>query len=96
MEAELDTLYGTEQPEQSNECFLVSVFLMKRLIKYFILSPIEKSYILKIENQLKEEQQLDAEIQRVEGLIDREKQNKLQQSRAEIGRHRDPSEAEKR
>lgn len=70
--------------------------MTQRLIKYFILSPVEKSYILKIENELREEQQLDSEIQRVQTMIDHEKQNKLQQSRAEIGRHRDPTEAEKR
>lgn len=32
---------------------------MQRLIKYFILSPVEKNYILKIESELREDERLE-------------------------------------
>ena len=42
---------------KENEIALPEILL--KLIKYYIVSPVEKSYIVKIEKELKEDEQLD-------------------------------------
>ena len=37
-----------------------------KLIKYFVISPTEKSYIIKIEKELKEDEELDNQIKEIE------------------------------
>lgn len=51
--------------------------MVLKLIKYYVVSPIEKSYIVKIEKELKEDEELDGEIKDIESEIDEEKRNKL-------------------
>ena len=51
--------------------------MILKLIKYYVVSPIEKSYIAKIEKELKEDEELDHEIKDIEAEIDEEKKNKL-------------------
>lgn len=51
--------------------------MVLKLIKYYVVSPIEKSYIVKIEKELKEDEELEEEIKDIESEIDEEKRNKL-------------------
>ena len=37
-----------------------------KLIKYFVISPTEKSYIVKIEKELKEDEELEKQIKEIE------------------------------
>ncbi|EGR31553.1 hypothetical protein IMG5_107730 [Ichthyophthirius multifiliis] len=73
LDALLDQLENTEQPSD--------VFL--QIIKYYVLSPVEKSYINKIEQELKKSQELDEEIKKVQENINVEKQKKLERYRDE-------------
>ena len=61
--------------EKENSSSLSDMVL--RLIKYYVVSPMEKSYIVKIEKQLKEDEELDNEIKEIEADINQEKKNKL-------------------
>lgn len=51
------------------------------IIKFFVLSPIEKQYIIKIEKEIAEGESLDAEIMQVEKQIKEEKDRKIQEVR---------------
>lgn len=51
--------------------------MVLKLIKYYVVSPIEKSSIVKIEKELKEDEELEEEIKDIESEIDEEKRNKL-------------------
>ena len=61
--------------EKENSSSLSDMVL--KLIKYYVVSPMEKSYIVKIEKQLKEDEELDNEIKEIEADINQEKKNKL-------------------
>ena len=60
------------QPKKNNQ-----------IIKYYVLSPVEKNYISKIEAELKKSEELDEEIKEVQKKIDEEKEKKLQRYKEE-------------
>lgn len=64
------------QPETINENYL-------KIIKFFVLSPIEKQYITKIENEIQEGEKLDLEILNVERQIKDEKDKKIKRIQEE-------------
>ena len=63
-------------PESINEHYL-------KIIKFFVLSPIEKQYIVKIENEIMEGERLDTEILAVERQIKDEKDKKIKRLQEE-------------
>ncbi|KAL4455296.1 hypothetical protein ABPG74_012448 [Tetrahymena malaccensis] len=74
---ELDVLLERlESGDDSSDNFL-------QIIKYYVLSPVEKSYIAKIEQELQKSQQLDDEIKKVQENINEEKKKKLERYREE-------------
>lgn len=61
--------------QKENENGIAEMLL--KLIKYYIVSPVEKSYIVKIEKELKDDEQLENQIKQIEAQINEEKSNKL-------------------
>lgn len=49
--------------EKENENGVAEMLL--KLIKYYIVSPVEKSYITKIEKELKDDEELENEIKQI-------------------------------
>jgi hypothetical protein len=51
--------------------------MLLKLIKTFVISPLEKSYIVKIEKELLEDEELEHDIKKIEEDISEEKKKKL-------------------
>lgn len=77
-QSELEGLLETiiMNPESINEHYL-------KIIKFFVLSPIEKQYIVKIENEIMEGERLDSEVLNVERQIKDEKDKKIKRIQEE-------------
>lgn len=45
---------------------IIKIIYFWKLLNFFVLSPIEKTYITKIENEINESERLDSDITKVE------------------------------
>ena len=80
--------YMRNDNEISNKLSLIPPYFtppppFQQIIKYYVLSPVEKNYINKIEEELKKSEDLDKEIKEVQTRIQEEKEKKLQRYKEE-------------